>query len=329
MKPSIPPASPTPVADKLLRVLFKGGTARAHLVQLDRSWLEVAHRHDEPPEVMRLLGEMSCASILLSGSLKYEGSVILQIHGDGPVRLAVAECDAAMGFRSTVTMSENLEVPTGADWKALVNQNNQGRFSVVLDPKIHGQQPYQGIVPLHEEGVAQAIESYMNRSEQLPTHLWLVCNGDRAAGLLLQKMPGDGGKPDSTKDEGGKTSSPDITETDDQWERLITLAKTVTESELLNTDPETLLHRLFWEEEPRLLEDKPVQFSCSCSRARVGKMLVTLGLDEVESILGEQGEVQVNCDFCNTSYVFDPVDCAELFTGNTPTAGSAASSTVH
>ena len=319
MKPSTPPNPEAPLADKLLRVLFKGGTARAHLVQLDRSWLEVAHRHNEPPEVMRLLGEMSCASILLSGSLKYEGSVILQIHGDGPVRLAVAECDAAMGFRSTVTMSESLEVPAGADWKALVNQNNQGRFSVVLDPKIQGQQPYQGIVPLHEEGVAPAIESYMNRSEQLPTYLWLACDGDRAAGLLLQKMPNDG----------GNVSSQELSETQEQWEKLITLAKTVTDLELLHTDPETLLHRLFWEEEPRLLENKPVQFFCSCSRTRVGKMLVTLGLEEVESILEEQGAVQVNCDFCNTSYVFDPVDCAELFVGPTPAAGSPTSSTVH
>jgi molecular chaperone Hsp33 len=239
---------------------------------------------------MRLLGEMSCASILLSASLKYEGSVILQIHGDGPVRLAVAECNAKLGFRSTIKMSETLEPAPGADWKALVNQNNLGRFSVVLDPKIDNQHPYQGIVPLHEAGVAQALESYMQRSEQLPTRLWLACNGERAAGLLLQKMPHQGG----TNKKSDAQSEAATEASDDDWERLITLAQTVTAEELLNVEAETLLHRLFWQEAPKLLEDKPVQFSCSCSRARVGRMLKTLGAEEVESILAEQGQVDVH-----------------------------------
>ncbi|MEY3356027.1 MAG: hypothetical protein RJB53_671 [Pseudomonadota bacterium] len=304
--------------------MFDGGGARAHLVQLDRSWLEVACKHDTSPDVMRLLGEMSCASILLSASLKYEGSVILQIHGDGPVRLAVAECNAKLGFRSTIKMSETLEPAPGADWKALVNQNNLGRFSVVLDPKIDNQHPYQGIVPLHEAGVAQALESYMQRSEQLPTRLWLACNGERAAGLLLQKMPHQGG----TNKKSDAQSEAATEASDDDWERLITLAQTVTAEELLNVEAETLLHRLFWQEAPKLLEDKPVQFSCSCSRARVGRMLKTLGAEEVESILAEQGQVDVHCDFCNAAYHFDAVDCAALFTGEHPPS-SEDPSTIH
>jgi len=304
--------------------MFDGGGARAHLVQLDRSWLEVACKHDTSPDVMRLLGEMSCASILLSASLKYEGSVILQIHGDGPVRLAVAECNAKLGFRSTIKMSETLEPAPGADWKALVNQNNLGRFSVVLDPKIDNQHPYQGIVPLHEAGVAQALESYMQRSEQLPTRLWLACNGERAAGLLLQKMPHQGG----TNKKSDAQSEAATEASDDDWERLITLAQTVTAEDLLNVEAETLLHRLFWQEAPKLLEDKPVQFSCSCSRARVGRMLKTLGAEEVESILAEQGQVDVHCDFCNAAYHFDAVDCAALFTGEHPPS-SEDPSTIH
>jgi molecular chaperone Hsp33 len=304
--------------------MFDGGGARAHLVQLDRSWLEVACKHDTSPDVMRLLGEMSCASILLSASLKYEGSVILQIHGDGPVRLAVAECNAKLGFRSTIKMSETLEPAPGADWKALVNQNNLGRFSVVLDPKIDNQHPYQGIVPLHEAGVAQALESYMQRSEQLPTRLWLACNGERAAGLLLQKMPHQGG----TNKKSDAQSEAATEASDDDWERLITLAQTVTADELLSVEAETLLHRLFWQEAPKLLEDKPVQFSCSCSRVRVGRMLKTLGAEEVESILAEQGQVDVHCDFCNAAYHFDAVDCAALFTGEHPPS-SEDPSTIH
>ncbi len=298
-----------PLPDHLLKILFESGTARAHLVQIEKSWLDVSARHDEAPEVIGLLGEMTVASILLSASLKYEGSVILQIHGDGPVRLAVAECNSQLGFRSTVKMSETLLVPTGADWSQLVNQSNMGRFSVVLDPKVSSQAPYQGIVPLHESGVAQALEAYMNRSEQLPTRLWLACDGDRAAGLLLQRMP----------------AKENI---DDEWERLVALADTVTQEELVNKEAETLLHQLFWQEKPRLLETKAVQFSCPCSRTRVGKMLLTLGREEVDSILAEQGHVEVNCDFCNTGYQFDAVDCAELFKAYLPPAQST-SQTVH
>ncbi|MBU3720470.1 MAG: Hsp33 family molecular chaperone HslO [Burkholderiaceae bacterium] len=318
-------STPASAADQLLRVMFEGVSARAHLVRIDQSWLEVAHRHDEAPEVIGLLGEMSCASILLSASLKYQGSVILQIHGDGPVRLAVAECNASLDFRSTIKMSETLTAKPGAGWKELVNQNNLGRFSVVLDPQVSAQSPYQGIVPLHEEGVAQALESYMTRSEQLPTRLWLACNGDRAAGLLLQRMPTEGGISLSDTDVAqGKTSPAN---SDEAWHALVTLADTLTREELLGTDPQTLLHQLFWEKRPRLLEQKPVQFHCPCSREKVGKMLRTLGHSEVDSILSEQGQVEVNCDFCNTNYAFDAVDCAALFT-DAPPSGSMGPQTL-
>lgn len=296
--------------DSLMRVMFGRVSARAHLVRIHRSWFEVACRHDASMEAMAMLGEMSCASILLSASLKYEGSVILQIHGDGPVRLAVAECNSELGFRSTLKMSDTLEVAPGAQWKDLVNQNNLGRFSVVLDPKVANQNPYQGIVPLHETGVAQALESYMTRSEQLPTRMWLACDGEFAAGLLLQKMPQQSG------------------ESDDDWDRIVALADTVTPEELIKQDAKTLLHHLFWQEEPRLLEQKPVHFYCPCSRTKVARMLRTLGEEEVASILAEQGGVEVNCDFCNTAYAFDAVDCAELFRQDHPPASNGPS-TVH
>jgi molecular chaperone Hsp33 len=301
--------------------MFEGGGVRAHFIRIEKTWLDVASRHNEAPEVLALLGEMSCASILFSASLKYQGSVILQIHGDGPIRLAVAECNSNLGFRSTVKMSESLEVTPGASWQELVNQNNLGRFSVVLDPKVAAQQPYQGIVPLHQEGLAQALESYMNKSEQLPTRLWLACDGERAAGLLLQKMPDD---PIIAR-----RAKPDVTiHDDDEWERLVTLAATITPEEMLKTQPKTLLHQLFWEEKPRLLEEEPVEFFCPCSREKVGRMLRTLGTDEVAEILSEQGHVEVNCDFCNSAYQFDAVDCAELFKAEHPSA-AAGSKTLH
>jgi molecular chaperone Hsp33 len=301
------------VSDRLLKLLFAGQGVRAHFVRIDKTWLEVASRHNEAPEVMALLGQMSCASILFSASLKYQGSVILQLHGDGPIRLAVAECNSNLGFRSTVKMSESREVAPGATWKQLVNQSNLGRFSVVLDPKVSAQQPYQGIVPLHQEGLAQALESYMNNSEQLPTRLWLACDGEHAAGLLLQKLPAASeGLPQAVEDE---------------WERISALAATVTPEELLKTHPERLLHQLFWQEQPRLLGQQAVEFFCPCSREKVGRMLRTLGPEEVQEILSEQSSVEVHCDFCNTPYRFDAVDCAELFKAEHPSA--QGSKTVH
>ena len=309
--------------DRLLRIMFEGVAARAHLVRIDRAWLEVAHRHAEAPEVMALLGEMSCAAILLSASLKYQGAVILQIHGDGPIRLAVAECNSMLEFRSTLKMSETLAVKPGAGWQELVNQHNLGRFSVVADPQISTQTPYQGIVPLHEEGLAQALESYMAKSEQLPTRLWLACDGEQAVGLLLQKMPTEGG----TSEPSGPQSALTAPETDDPWQTLTTLADTLTTEELLQTEGQTLLHRLFWEKNPRLLEEKQVQFHCPCSRTKVSKMLRMLGEPEIESILAEQGQVEVNCDFCNSSYAFDAVDCAALFTDAHP-SGSGGPQTL-
>jgi molecular chaperone Hsp33 len=309
---SNPEATPeiTPLDNGMVRIMFEGVSARAHFVQLNQEWQEITRRHDEPPEVMSLLGQMTAASVLLSASLKYDGAVVLQIHGDGPVRLAVAECNAELGFRSTIKMSDSLPVPEGADWKALVNQNSLGRFSVVLDPKVPDQHPYQGIVPLHEEGVAQALESYMTRSEQLPSKLWLACNGEKTAGLLLQRMPAEG------------------SQADEDWARLVALASTITETEMLESDPHALLHRLFWQENPRLLDERPAQFFCPCSRERVARMLQTLGTEEIAAILTEKELVEVNCDFCNTQYRFDAVDCAQLFT-ETADSVAPAPKTLH
>lgn len=301
--------------DMLLRLIFEGVTARAHFVTLSGQWAEVASRHIEAPEVIALLGEMTTASILLSASLKYDGAVVLQIHGDGPVRLAVAECNSALDFRSTVKMSETLTVAPGSDWKALVNQHGLGRFSVVLDPNIEHQRPYQGIVPLHESGVAKALEAYMAQSEQLPSRLWLACDGETTAGLLLQKMPSEGGTAVSGA-------------TDDDWARLVALAETVTRTELLGTEAETLLHQLFWQEKPRLLDERPVRFHCACTREKVGRMLRSLGSEEVSDILREQKRIEVHCDFCNTAYRFNSADCEKLFSER-KTLADRASKTLH
>ncbi|MFM1788149.1 MAG: Hsp33 family molecular chaperone HslO [Pseudomonadota bacterium] len=306
---------PNPGGDELIKLHFAQAGAKAQLVRLDHSWQQVLSRHpDLSPALCGLLGQMSAASCMLSASLKFNGSVMLQIHGDGPVRLAVAECSAQMGVRATLKLRSDWQSSLPAELldqsepslQPLVNQTGQGRFSLVLDTKQPDQRPYQGIVSLNDESIAAAIESYMGQSEQLATRLWLAADQQSACGLLLQQMPL----------EGGHAAAEQATR-HEHWERLVMLADTLGPAEMLATAPQELAHRLFWEEQAMLLQSQLVQFECPCNRARVGRMLAGLGQTEIESILAEQGQVLVHCDFCNSPYPFDAVDCAQLFTEST------------
>jgi len=306
---------PNPGGDELIKLHFAQAGAKAQLVRLDRSWQQVLSRHpDLSPALCGLLGQMSAASCMLSASLKFNGSVMLQIHGDGPVRLAVAECSAQMGVRATLKLRSDWQSSLPAELldqsepslQPLVNQSGQGRFSLVLDTKQPDQRPYQGIVSLNDESIAAAIESYMGQSEQLATRIWLAADQQSACGLLLQQMPLEGGH-----------AAAERATRHEHWERLVMLADTLGPAEMLATAPQELAHRLFWEEQAMLLQSQLVQFACPCNRARVGRMLAGLGQTEIESILAEQGQVLVHCDFCNSPYAFDAVDCAQLFTEST------------
>jgi molecular chaperone Hsp33 len=160
--------------------------------------------------------------------------------------------------------------------------------------------PYQGIVPFEGDTVAEVLESYMERSEQIPTKLWLAADDRAAFGLLLQRMPQQGGKLPEDFDEDG-------------WRRVSTLAQTLTRDEMLKLPVEAILQRLFWECPMTPLERRRPTFACSCSREKVGAMLKMLGQPEVDSILSERGEVAVKCEFCNHDYRFDAIDSARLF----------------
>ncbi|HTN65205.1 MAG TPA: Hsp33 family molecular chaperone HslO, partial [Burkholderiaceae bacterium] len=223
-------------------------------------------------------------------------------------RLLVVECDAELRLRATAKLAPNAVIDDDTGITQLVNQNGHGRFAITLDPrdKLPGQKPYQGIVPLDGETVAAIIESYMVRSEQLDTKLWLAADTEVARGLLLQKMPGSGG-----------TQAPPHEEAE-TWQRLLALASTLQRPELLATDVETLRHRLFWEETIRLFDPLQPQFFCSCSREKVGNMLKMLGVAEVQSALDELGQLGIDCDFCGRHYEFDKVDCAQLFASEAP-----------
>lgn len=274
--------------DTLTRFLFEHAEVRGEIVRLDATWRAVLACHNYPAAVRNLLGEMMAAATLLAATLKFEGVLIMQMQGSGPVTLAVVECSSEFHLRATAKWREDI-LP--GNISALLGQ---GKFVITIDPK-SSQQIYQGIVALEGDSVAQVLEHYMLQSEQLETRLWLASDNEQACGLLLQRLP--------EKD----------SEDADAWNRVLSLGNTLSLPELLNLPPREILHRLFHEEDLRVFEARPVSFRCTCSRERVANMLRLLGLDEVHSIIEEQGKIDVDCEFCNRHYSFDVVDAEQLF----------------
>lgn len=312
--------------DKLHKFLFEGLPVRGMLVRLGTSWRELLSRrisvsdggHAFAPPVRALLGEMAAAGVLMQGNLKFNGALILQIHGDGPVKLAVAETQPDLSYRATAKVVG--EVPAGARLEALLNVHGQGRCAITLDPldRLPGQQPYQGVVPLHGDQreplqkLSEVLEHYMLQSEQLDTRLVLAANDEVAAGLLIQRLP-MAGAGNLASGLGGGADEDHIGRNED-YNRIAMLAATLTPDELLTLRPEQVMHRLFWDETLRIFEPQTPRFACRCSRDRVAGMLRGLGMDEVNSLIAERGEAEVGCDFCGAVYRFDPVDVGGLFT---------------
>ncbi|MGZ8251694.1 MAG: Hsp33 family molecular chaperone HslO [Methylophilaceae bacterium] len=275
--------------DKLHRFIFDNTPIRGNIVRLNQTFNTALQHQHCPPVLRKALGELMAASALLAATLKLEdGAIVLQIQGKGALKLLVVECTAGLGMRATAKWSGDLEEASLAE---LVGD---GHFVITLDPK-DGNQTYQGIVPLEGDNIAEILQNYMQRSEQIETRIWLACDEESSAGMLLQKLP-------------------DLPEQDaDAWARTGFLADTVQDAELLGLPVETLLQRLFSEEDVRLFEAQHVQFHCSCSRLSVSNMLRLLGSEEVHAIIEEQGNIEVNCDFCNAGYRFDKVDAEQLF----------------
>lgn len=290
------------MTDQLKKYLFEDHSVRVQAVRLHHTWLQAQVHQHYPAAIKRLLGELVAASTLLAANLKFDGSLVLQIQGDGPIALLVVECRSDLSLRATVKIREGHSVPESGTMQELLNPGGNGYFIVVLDPsnKQPGQQAYQGIVPLEGDTVAQALQHYMKASEQLDTLLWLAADDEHAAGVLLQRLPVHGGNASKVNPS-------------DTWERASHLAYTIKPDELLQTDTDTLIHRLYWEEALIAFAPGPVHWHCPCSQERVSSMLRSLGQAEVNAILAEQGKVQVSCDFCGKPYEFDPVDCAALF----------------
>jgi molecular chaperone Hsp33 len=314
------------------KFLMAQGAVRIEAARLTDTWAEIAGMRAHPPAVQHMLGELVVASTLLSATLKFNGALALQLQGDGPVRLAVVECRPApeasgsSGWlvRATVKLAAHAQINDDADFKALVNPTGNSRFIVVLDPqdKLPGQQAYTGIVPLVGHTLADSLAHYFASSEQLPTQLWLAADSGVAAGVLIQRMPTEGGKSEGGKAEGGKRATPD----EDAWNRASILAGTIKPQELLSLEATELVRRVFYEETVTVFEAQPVRFACSCSREKVAGVLRMLGRAEVESILAERNDITVNCEYCDKTYLFDAVDAAAAFTDIT---GTQSSGTLH
>jgi molecular chaperone Hsp33 len=281
--------------DLLHRFLLERSGVRGVLVQLSDSWQAIAARDDYPPALLDLLGQTTAAAALLAGHVKIDGRLGIQLRGSGALRTLCADCDSRGQLRGLALWQGPLPDPL-----APREFGRDAMLAITIEQAQTGpREPtrYQGLVALDADSLGQAFEHYFDRSEQLPTRLLLAADRGRAAGLLLQVLPGQ-------------------THDDDGWPRAQALFDTLGAAELLDTEPQTLLRRLFHEEDLRLLWTRALHFGCSCSRQRVGEMLLALGREEADAALASGGEAaEITCEFCNQRYRFDAVDIEQLFAG--------------
>ena len=273
------------------RFLFENTDIRGEIVSLNSSYIDALASHDYPEVVRRLLGELIASAVLLSTTLKFDGLLTLQARGDGPLNLLMVECTDQRSFRAVAQFREGIiEAPL----RALVGKAS---LLITVDP-VKGKR-YQGIVPLEKESLAASLEDYFAQSVQLQTRLWLACDGQTATGLLLQALPASAELSQEIRSE--------------SWQRITSLAETVQDAELLKLDHETLLFRLFHEEIVRVFEHEPVRFVCTCSRQRSAKIISTLDRQEVDAIIKEEGQVAMDCQFCNHQYTFSKEDIDAIY----------------
>lgn len=315
----------TTTQDQLQVFIFDSCPVRGEIVSISESWQTILARKSYPAPVRQLLGDLVAAGVLLSGTLKFNGSLIIQAQGHGPIQLLVMECNADLSMRATAKFDENYNWASQSDYslKELLNPQGGGQLVITLDPadRQPGQQPYQGIVALHDgheavKSIAQAIMLYMKNSEQLDTRIWLASDERSCGGLLIQRLPDHGGQ-----------QQIDANLTEESWQRLQALSDTVSHAELLTIAPKDLMRRLFLEESHhhgvRSFDPRNIWFACRCSRLKVADMLKMLGESEINSILDEQGQVESRCEFCGQNYLFDAVDCKQVFSAANLTDGIA------
>ena len=278
--------------DAIQRFIFENTDIRGEIVSLNNSYVDALAAHDYPKVVKHLLGELIASAILLSSTLKFEGLLTLQARGEGPLSLLMVECTDRKTFRAVAQFKD------GISPASLQELLGKGNLLITVDP-VKGNR-YQGIVPLEKTTLSASLEDYFAQSVQLQTRLWLACDGDSCAGLLLQALPANEEISAIVRAE--------------SWNRVTTLAETVQDGELLELEHETLLLRLFHEEVVRIFASEPVRFACTCSQERSAKIISTLDRGEIASIIEEEGQLAMDCHFCNHRYVFTAMDIEAIFT---------------
>jgi len=281
--------------DILRRFVFEELGIRGEWVNLSASWQTLKHYQPEPEQIQQQLGQALAAVVMLSATIKFNGSIILQAHGNGAIKTLVAQATHDRKIRGLVRSRTPAPEPS-------TNLFGEGYLALTVAPK--DGEPYQGIVALQGNDLAGVLENYFTQSEQLPTRVWLFATATQVAGLLLQELPNQ------------KLDHED-------WRRIGMLADTLTAKELLALDCEQMLYRLFNEEQVRLFDAEAVAFACSCSREKINTTLRALGREELESILLERKLIEVNCDFCNAQYHFDKIDVEVLLASESPVHSSA------
>lgn len=281
------------------RFTFEESAVRGEIVQLKHSYNAVIAKHDYPGVVEELVGEFLSAVALLSSTIKFKGTLSLQVRGDGAIKMLVAECRDQSTLRAVATFDESIP----ADSLEIDRQALFGNAQLAITIEPHKGQSYQGIVSLSEQCLSKALEDYFLQSEQLPTRIWLSSDakGQTAAGLMIQSLP-------------ASADQSQLSLNSEDWERITMLSQTITDEELLSLEPEQLLLRLYHEEGVRLHPSKELAFGCSCSRARVANSLLTIGREETERALeASDDEIKIDCHFCRARYLFTRDDVEELF----------------
>ncbi|MGF1740886.1 Hsp33 family molecular chaperone HslO [Vibrio profundum] len=275
----------------LNRYLFEDLSVRGELVQLSDAYQHMLTNKDYPAPLQTLLGELLVATTLLTATIKFEGSITLQLQGDGPVSLVVVNGNNEQQVRGIARWDGEL-----AEQANLHDMLGKGHLVITIEPK-QGER-YQGVVGLEGNSIAEVIESYFARSEQLKTRLWIRTGESQgqahAAGMLLQVMP-------------------DGTGSDTDFEHLEQLTDTVKDEELFTLAADDLLYRLYNQDKVQVFDPQPVEFKCGCSRERSASAILTVGKEEVADILASEGSIALHCDYCGTSYNFDSSDVAELY----------------
>ena len=277
-------------ADIRTRFIFDDMPVRGLHVRLENVWKHIVGQKHYPAAIRRALGELLAAGALLSGNLKTDGTLIIQVQGQGRLKMLVVEATSDQTVRATARWDETAEINDDESLTDLLGSNSV--FVLTLQPK--DAEPWQGVVPLEGSSIAQMLINYTKRSEQLDTQIVLASSNDACGGLLVQRLP---------------ETEPDAV----SWEHVSTLVQTLTPEELTRLDAQHVLYRLFHETPPRVFDPESIEFACTCSRGKVSDMLLMLGGEEVGGVVAEQGSIQIDCDFCHAKYVFDETDVNALF----------------